>query len=145
MAPTGSASPTLSVARFVLSFDGVEVAFSELIGISSDVQPVQYVTGSGADTKQFGTNETPTVTLKRGVDGGSEIWDWHVAVRAGDPTARRTCVLKFVAASGQTLLTFLMENAWPSKVDIAGLQSGQSRVLTETDEFVCDSILIQPG
>ena len=149
MAATASASPIIGATRFVLSIDNVDVAtFSELIGISSEVgppaAPAASSTGTIVPTKQFGT-VSQTVTLKRAVDGSTEIWAWHQAVLAGDPAARRTCILKLLNASGQTLLAFTLENAWPSKVDIAGPQSGQSQVMMETDEFVCESILMQPG
>ena len=40
-------------------------------------------------------------------------------------------------------MTFVMENAWPSKVDITGPQPGGSQAVMETDEFVCDSIAMQ--
>jgi hypothetical protein len=48
-------------------------------------------------------------------------------------------------SGGQTLLTFVMENAWPSRVDIAGLQPGQPQAVMETDQFVCDLITMQSG
>lgn len=141
---------SISAARFVLSFDNVEVTFSELTGINSEVEPAQdtFVSSAGttAPSKPFGTASPPTVTLARHVDGSTpELWAWHMAVLEGNPAARKTCALKLQDASGQTLLTFVMENAWLSKVDIAGLQAGASQVVMETDEFVCDSILMQPG
>jgi phage tail-like protein len=150
MAATASTSPIISASRFVLTIDNVEVAtFSELTGISSVVVlPADLSaspTGTIVHAKKLGTVTPPTVTLKRGFDGSTEIWAWHQAVLNADPAARKTCALKLQDASGTTLLTFLLQNAWPSRVDIAGPQSGQSHVLTETDEFVCDSILIQPG
>ncbi len=148
MAATGSASP-ISAARFVLSFDGVEVAFSGLTGISSEVELAQDTPGGSAGTTAhstpFGTASPPTVTLTRGVDGSTEIWSWHQAVLAGNPAARKTCTLMLQDASGQTLLSFVLENAWPGKVNIAGPQPGESQIVMETDEFVCDSITMQPG
>lgn len=126
------------------------MTFSELTGISSEVEPVPDTpvgpAGTPVHSKSFGTASPPTVTLARHVDGSTtELWAWHMAVLAGDPAARKDCTLKLLDTSGQTLLTFDMENAWLSKVDIAGLQAGGSQVMMETDEFVCDSILMQPG
>jgi phage tail-like protein len=167
-AMTTPASPIIGVTRIVLSIDGTDVAtFSELTGISSEVEPaVPDVSPTGiVNTKQFGT-ASQTVTLKRAVDGSTGIWAWHQAVLAGDPAARKTCLLKLQNASGQVLLSFVLENAWPSKVDIAGPQVmaaagpiagtvpvpvplpapvAQSQVMMETDEIVCDSILMQLG
>jgi len=75
-------------------------------------------------TKQFGKTKPPTVTLKRGLDTETYMWAWHQAVLLGDPAARKTCSLQLFAASvspksGQPLITYLLENAWPSKLEIA--------------------------
>jgi phage tail-like protein len=149
MAATGSTSPVISAARFVISIDTVEVTFSELTGIKSEVEPVEYIstdsTGKIVHTKQFGKTKPPNVTLKRGVDDSTKIWAWHQAVLMGDVTAPKTCALKLQDASGKTLITYILENAWPCKVDIAGLKAGASEVVMETVEIVCDSIIMQPA
>lgn len=148
MTAPGPASPIISAEHFVLSFDNVEVRFSGLTGISSNVESAQYtsVGPTGTTTsKSFGTASPPTVTLTRRFDGSTQIWAWHMAVLAGNPAARKTCTLKLQDASGKTVLTFVMENAWPSKVDIGGLQPGGSQVVMETDKFVCEAIKMQPG
>ena len=68
MATTGSAAP-ISAARFVISFDDVEVEFSELTGISSEVEPAEDTpagsTGTTVSSKTFGNASPPTVTLRR--------------------------------------------------------------------------------
>jgi phage tail-like protein len=149
MAATGSAPAVISAARFVISIDSVEVTFSELTGIKSEVEAVEYIsadaTGNILHTKQFGKTKPPNVTLKRAVDDSTKIWAWHQAVLAGDLTAARTCALKLQDASGKTLISYILENAWPCKVDIAGLKAGASEVVMETVEIVCDAIIMQPG
>ena len=146
MAATDSGSQ-ISAASFVLSVDGAEVAtFCELNAISSEVEPTPTTsTGTTTHTDSYGTASPPTVTLTRAVDGSTYTWTWHTAVLNADPTARRNCTLALQNASGQTLLTFVLENAWLSSVDITGEQSGESQLVMETDQFVCDSIAIQPN
>lgn len=134
----------ISAASYVISFGNVEVAFSELTGIKSEMEAAQYAS-IGSTGNPFGNARPQTVTLTRGVDGSTEIWAWHMDVLAGKPAARKDCLLKLLDASGKTLLTFVMEHAWPSKVEIAGVQSGESQDVMETDEFICDSIYLQPG
>lgn len=148
MTAPGPASP-ISAARFVLSVEGTEVTFSGLAGISSAVEPAQdtFVSSSGtaAPSSPFGKASPPAVTLTRRADGSTGIWAWHMAVLAGNPGARKTCTLKLQDASGQAQLTFVLQNARPGRIDIAGLQPGQPQVVTETDQFVCDLITMQPG
>lgn len=150
MAATGSSSPVISAARFVINIDGVDVAtFSELTGINSEVEPVEYISsdqnGNILHTKQFGKTKPPRVTLKRGVDNTTKIWAWHQAVLTGDPTAPKTCALKLQDASGKTMVTYVLDNAWPCKLEIGGLKAGSSEVVTENVELVCDAIIMQPG
>jgi phage tail-like protein len=153
MAVAGGNPTVMSASTFVIQVDGVNVAtFSELAGINTEVEPVEYIS-TGPEgiihTKQFGKTKPPSVTLKRGLDSESKMWAWHQAVLRGDPTARKTCSLQLFAAaasprSGTPIITYLLENAWPSKLEIGGMKAGSSEVVTETVVLHCDQILMQP-
>ena len=153
MAAVASGNPTvMSASSFVIQVDGIQVAtFSELSGISTEVAPVEYI-ATGPDgivhTKQYGKTKPPSVTLKRGMDTETYMWAWHQAVLQGEPTARKTCSLQLFAASqspksGQPIITYVLENAWPSKLEISGLKAGATEVVTETVVLFCDQILMQ--
>jgi phage tail-like protein len=155
MAPVAGGNPTvMSASTFVIQVDGIQVAsFSELSGISTEVEPVEYIS-TGPEgilhTKQYGKTKPPSVTLKRGMDAESYMWAWHQAVLQGEPTARKTCSLQLFAASqspksGQPIITYILENAWPSKLEISGMRAGASELVTETVVLFCDQILMQPA
>lgn len=138
----------VSAARFVIKIDTVEIAsFSDLSGINSEVEAVEYISadsqGKVLHTKQFGKTKPPKVTLKRGLDGSTQIWAWHQKVLAGAPDAAQTCSLQLLGADDQPRVTYVLENAWPAKVDIAGMKAGASEVVMETVELVCDAVLMQ--
>jgi phage tail-like protein len=139
-------APVISASRFVIQIDSVQVAFSELSGINSEVEPVEYIStdqnGNILHTKQFGKTKPPKITLKRGLDNDKTIWAWHQAVMVGDTTAPTTCTLMLQDASGNTLITYILDNAWPAKLDISGLKAGASEVVMETVEIVCDAIMM---
>ena len=150
-----SGNPTvMSASTFVIQVDGIQVAtFSELSGINTEVESVEYI-ATGPEgivhTKQYGKTKPPTVTLKRGLDTQTYMWSWHQAVLQGEPTARKTCSLQLFAAatsprSGQPIITYILENAWPSKLDISGMKAGASELVTETVVLHCDQILMQPA
>jgi phage tail-like protein len=151
----GSGEPTvISASTFVLEVDGVQVAtFSELSSISSEVTPAESVAtapGGVSHTMQYGTASTPQVTLTRGLDTDTYLWSWHQAVLQGVPTARRTCSLLLFATgqspkSGQPTITYILENAWPSKLEISGKAAGAGEIVMETVVLVCDQILMQPA
>jgi phage tail-like protein len=139
------AATPISAASYVINFPGVEVTFSALTGISSEIVPTAVTSADTTGHIPFGQASPTTVTLQRGVDGSTEIWAWHQAALQGDPAAHKSGTLLLQDASGHTLLGYGMENAWPSSVEVTGLQSGESQTVIETWEFVCDSIIMQPG
>ncbi len=75
----------------LLDIDGVGVVanFTSVSGISSEVEIVDnpYVNEQGKVfiAKLPGKPKTPTITLKRGLTGATEMWDWHTAVMQGTP------------------------------------------------------------
>lgn len=155
VAPIAAGNPTVMTAStFVIQVDGIQVAsFSELSGINTEVEPIEYIS-TGREgiqhTKQFGKTKPPQITLKRGLDSETYMWSWHQAVLRGEPAARKTCSLQLFAASqspksGQPIITYVLENAWPSKLEIGGMKAGATEVVTETVVLYCDQILMQPG
>jgi phage tail-like protein len=121
------------------------IAFSELQGITSEVEAAEYHASSmtGVNlSKQFGRTKPATVTLKRGVDMNTLLWDWHQAVLDGNPNARATsCSLMLQDSLGDTKATYQLRNAWPSKIDIGGMKAGGSEVVYATATLVCDQIV----
>ncbi|MEU9129896.1 phage tail protein [Kitasatospora sp. NPDC048540] len=144
----------MSASTFVIQVDGIQVAtFSELSGINTEVESIEYIS-TGREgivhTKQYGKTKPPTVTLKRGLDTDAYMWAWHQAVLQGEPAARKTCSLMLFAASrspssDSPIITYILENAWPSKLDIGGMKAGATEVVTETVVLHCDHILMQPA
>ena len=148
MPSTGSAAQVVSAAHFVIKVEEQEVAsFSELSGINSEIEAVEYISasedGGTTHSKQFGKVKPPKVTLKRGLDNTNYIWVWHQLALLGDPAAiKKEVTLQLKSSGGGIVVTYLLEDAWPSKVDIAGAKAGASDVIMETVEIVCSQILM---
>jgi phage tail-like protein len=146
MAATGTASPpVISAARFVIQIQNLaQIAFSELSGINSEVEPVEYISvdqsGNIVHTKQFGKTRPPKIILKRALDNDGKIFAWHQMVLMGNPAAAQDCSLSLQDAGGKTQLTYKLTNAWPAKYEVSGLKAGQSELVYETVEIVCDMI-----
>lgn len=138
----------ITAARFIVSIDGQDTSFSELSGINSEVEPSEYISvdsqGNISHTKQFGKTKPPTITLKRGVDNNGQMWVWHQLVLTGDPTARKTATLTLQDANGTNFQKYVLEQAWLAKLEIGGLKAGDSAVVMETVQIVCDYIEFQP-
>jgi phage tail-like protein len=139
----------LTATRLALSIDGTELAsFSELAGITSEVAPTAYLTSADKATiikKLPSARKPPTVVLKRGMTGGLELFAWHEAALRGNlSAARKTCTLTMYNGAGEPVARYVLFNAWPFKLEIGGLKTGQSEPLTETVSLTADRILRVP-
>jgi phage tail-like protein len=77
--------------------DGVAAGFQEIGAISSEVDVVEYRTGNARENsvvKLTGLNKASDVTLKRGVIGSLDLYNWFNQVRNGDPAALRTVTIR---------------------------------------------------
>ena len=143
----GASQPNdaITAARFSLTIDGVEIAqFSELQGITTEVEPVELMESSDKDVilkKLPGKTKPATLVLKRGKNSSMELWAWHEAVLMGNiVAARKSCSLTMYNTDGKPVARYHCEHAWPSKLEIGGLKAGASEVLMETVTIVCERI-----
>jgi phage tail-like protein len=135
----------ITAARFSIVIDGYQIAsFSELIGISTEVEPVELLESTEKEVmlkKLPGKRKPPTLTLKRGKNQSMELWLWHEAVLMGDiVAARKSCSLVMYSTDGTPVARYHLEMAWPSKLEVGGLKAGASEVLYETVTLVCEHI-----
>jgi phage tail-like protein len=135
----------LTAARFSITIDGYEIAsFSELGGITTEVEPVKFLESSDKEIilKQLpGTYKPATIILKRGKNQSMELWMWHEAVLNGDiVAARKSCSLVMYNFDGKPVARYHMMHAWPSKLEIGALKAGASEVLMETVTIVCEHL-----
>lgn len=140
--PTNTKTGAVNAGRFTLVIDGAEFAsFSELGGITCEVQAAEYVEGDTTPVvRTVGRIVPPRVVLKRGKSSSVELWAWHEAARRGLASARRTCDLVMYGIDGDPVARYHLEHAWPSKLEIGAARAGTSMSLTETVELVCENL-----
>jgi phage tail-like protein len=76
--------------------DGPEAGFQECSGIGMEVTVSEYRNGNAKENsvmKITGMNKSTDVTLKRGVIGSLNLYQWLNQIRNGDQTAYRTVVI----------------------------------------------------
>lgn len=139
----------ISSPRFEIQAAGwaAGISFSKLSGINSEVESKDYTSnnflGMNILAKQFGRAKPPHVVLERPLttQGNAQLFAWHELARTGNPLAKSETSLTITDASGsETLISYLLENAWCSKIDITEAQAGGGVVLMRVT-LECDSIL----
>jgi phage tail-like protein len=141
---------TLMSATFEIEYNGKTALFSELAGITSELEQAEYME-AGLHGPMFGRfigrAKPPTVTLKRSMTkgGGNSattwIWAWHAEARTGVSTAYRDVSLKlYGAGSKEPVKQYAMTNAIPTKVELNGMKAGGTEVVLQTLTIMCDAI-----
>jgi phage tail-like protein len=77
--------------------DGPEAGFQECSGIGMEVTVAEYRNGNEKENsvrKITGLNKSTDVTLKRGVIGSLNLYQWLDQIRNGDQSAYRTVVIQ---------------------------------------------------
>lgn len=77
--------------------DGPEAGFQEISGIGMEVTVVEYRNGNDKENsvrKITGLNKCTDVTLKRGIIGSLNLYNWLDQIRNGDQSAYRTVVIQ---------------------------------------------------
>ncbi|HWK55473.1 MAG TPA: phage tail protein [Hyphomicrobiales bacterium] len=96
--------------------------FSEVSGLNIEITVAEYRNGNAKTnyvTKIPGIHKSGDITLKRGVIGASNIYDWIEAVRRGDvANAKQNVVIKLIdenPASQKAVVTWKLTGAMPIK------------------------------
>ena len=77
--------------------DGPEAGFQEVSGIGMEVTVAEYRNGNEKENsvrKITGLNKATDVTMKRGVIGSLNLYQWLNQIRNGDQTAYRTVTIQ---------------------------------------------------
>lgn len=77
--------------------EGPEAGFQEVSGIGMEVTVSEYRNGNERENsvrKVTGLNKATDVTLKRGVIGSKNLYDWLNQIRDGDQKALRTVTIQ---------------------------------------------------
>jgi phage tail-like protein len=97
----------------------VSAGFSDVSGLSAEVTVAEYRSGNEANNyvrKIPGINKASDVTLKRGVTGSENIWQWLKEAKSGSPTVKRDVTIKLLSEDREVVVvTWLLRGAIPIK------------------------------
>src|SRR6185503_2856638 len=127
----------------LLDIDGMGVVanFTSVSGVSSEIEIVDnpYVNEQGKVTIAKLPGK-PTTTLKRGLTGATEIWDWHVQIMQGTPDRRNGSVI-LMNTMGEEVLRYNFTNAMVSKLSLSEGGATTSGVQIEEATLACETLV----
>jgi phage tail-like protein len=149
--PADKKGEVLTSAFFRITTMEGSADFSELAGISSEVEQTEYMEAGPVGSifsRHPGRTKPPTVTLKRAMKSGlgtTWIWTWHKLARMSAPGMHRDCTLMLFSAGddpdGVGRMNYILINAFPAKVELAGMKAGATEIVVQTVALQCDDIV----
>ncbi|HEY1606405.1 MAG TPA: phage tail protein [Allosphingosinicella sp.] len=109
--------------NFIVEFDGNDPAtsalggFSDVSGIGTEITLMEYRQGNDKENhvrKIPGLHKSGDVTLKRGLMGQTNFWDWVNTTRT-DPTFTRSVFITLQDEQRNPVLKWQLKNARPMK------------------------------
>ncbi len=129
--------------NFIVEIDGVgNGAFSEVSGLDSQTEIIEYRTGSARDLtvrKLPGLHKVGDVTLKRGVTSSNDIWLWHKQVVDGQ-IERRSMSIVLLDEAREEVARWNLFEAWPARYAGPMLAATGNEVAIETLVIACERI-----
>lgn len=136
----------LPVFHFVVQWGGTRVGFSEVSGLTQEVQPIEYRDGSLPEystIKMPGLKKYSNVTLKRGIIAGdNEFFNWLNTVKL-NTVERRDLVISLLNEEHEPVMNWRIHNAFPVKVEGPGLKASGNEVAIESVELAHEGLELQ--
>ncbi len=135
--------------HFLVDWGGTRIGFLEVSGLSFETEVIEYREGVNKayhKTKQPGLTKYNNVTLKRGAFLGDfemfKLWQKTVFFNETGEQFRRDITIKLLNDHHEPVITWVLQNAWPSKVQYSDLKADANEVLIETMELVHEGLSI---
>jgi phage tail-like protein len=121
-----------------------QAGFQEVSGLGLEVNVAEYRVGNEKDNaprKITGTYKVPDVTLKRGVIGSLDLFEWLDQVRTGSQDALRTVTVQLQSEDHSAVVQeWKLTNARPTKYTGPSLNAKGTDVAIEELVLACERI-----
>jgi len=132
--------------------ENFRIGFTEVSGLDFETEVIEYREGNSKKynkTKQPGLTKFSNITLKRGTFEGDfdyyKEWEKTYYFQEANKTGskfRRTVEISLLNENHEVIITWSVQNAWPSKVQSTDLKADGNEVAIETMELVHEGLTI---
>ena len=136
----------IPVFHFKVEWGGKDVAFSEVSGLTQEVQVIEYRDGNSPDystLKMPGLHKYNNITLKKGIrKSDNEFFNWLNTIKL-NTVERRDLTISLLNESHEPVMVWKARNAFPVKVEGPGLKAAGNEVAIESMEIAHEGITLQ--
>jgi phage tail-like protein len=136
----------LPAFHFVVDWGGSNVGFTEVTGLTYEIQAIEYREGSSPEfhvTKMPGIQKFNNITLKRGVfDKDNEFFLWVNTVKM-NTIDRRDITIKLLNENHDPVMSWKVKQAFPVKLEGPSMKSSGNEVAIESIELAHEGFTIE--
>jgi phage tail-like protein len=137
--------------NFQIEIDGVvKGGFSEVSGLTTDTNVIEYREGNEVADGQSTTRKLPglmkynNIVLKRGWTKDQSLWTWRLKVIQGNTSqARASGSIILLDEARKPALRWNFRLGWPSKWEGPALNGKTSEVAIESMEIVHEGLVLE--
>jgi phage tail-like protein len=134
----------LPVFHFNVSWGGDDIGFSEVSGLTKEIEPIEYRDGlippTALPLKRPGLNKAGNISLKRGlVKEKNDLFNW--LNNNGEPNVeRRDLTITLLNDEGEPVFIWSIVQAWPIKCEGPSLKATGNEIAIESLELAHEGI-----
>jgi phage tail-like protein len=136
----------IPVFHFTVDWGGTNVGFSEVSGLTQEIQLIEYRDGKSPDyntVKMPGLRKVANIVMKRGISkGDNEFFKWLNTVKL-NTIERRDLTINLLNENHEPVVTWKILQAWPVKVEGPALKATGNEVAIESIELAHEGITLE--
>lgn len=136
----------IPVFHFTVDWGGTNVGFSEVTGLTQEIQVIEYRDGKSPDyhtVKMPGLRKVTNIVIKRGISkGDNDFFKWLNTVKL-NTIERRDLTINLLNENHEPVVTWKVLQAWPVKVEGPGLKAIGNEVAIESIELAHEGITLE--
>lgn len=136
----------IPVFHFTVQWGGNNVGFSEVSGLTQEVQVIEYREGSSPDygpAKMPGLHKVNNITLKRGISKGDNDFFKFLTTISLNTVERRDITIMLLNEKHEPVMVWKVLQAWPVKVEGPSLKSTGNEVAVESIELAHEGLSLE--
>jgi phage tail-like protein len=124
--------------------DAVSCAFTEISGLETEINVIEYRTGNmdTTVTKNPGLRSQPKLVCKKGATGHHQFWDWIQSAMDGDVQRRDGAVI-LRDENQQDVMRWNFSRAWPCKYTGPSFNATNNEMAMETLEICMEDVRLE--
>ena len=137
----------LPAFHFQVEWGGEKISFSEVSGLTTEVQPIEYRVGDSPEfsvVKMAGMPKVSNLTFKKGiVPADNKLYEWLAEGVSLRNVMRKDIIITLLNENHEPVMVWKALNCFPVKVEGPGLKATGNEVAIESIEVAHEKLTIE--